>query len=67
MAGRRATNSFIESRKDSFGSPRSISIPKPRNSLVDNGIGEATDVLLIDEKLMHRLRTICEKACADSH
>jgi len=34
--------------------------------LVDNGIGEATDVLIIDEKLCVGCDN-CERACADSH
>ncbi len=65
MAGRRETNSFIESRKDSFGSAVDMYSETAR-FLIDNGIGEATDVLLIDETMCVGCDN-CEKACADSH
>src|SRR3546814_13582981 len=65
MAARQDVNAFIESRKDSFSTVVDM-YSETAKFLVDNGIGEATDVLLIDEHLCFGCDN-CEKGCTTSH
>ncbi len=65
IAARREVNSFIESQKSGFGSVVDL-YSSVANFLLEEGLGEATDALLIDESLCVGCDN-CELACAETH
>ncbi|WP_370338054.1 NAD(P)-binding domain-containing protein [Parvularcula marina] len=62
---RRRLNAFVESKKDNFDSVSDY-YSQVADFLISEGLGEATDALLIDESLCVACDN-CELACAETH
>ncbi len=62
---RREVNRFVEAQKGSFSSVVDL-YSSVANFLLEQGLGEATDALLIDESLCIGCDN-CELACAETH
>ena len=65
FSDRRAMNAYIEGEKSNFNSVADLYGARA-NFLMEQGLGEATDALLIDETLCIGCDN-CEVACAETH
>ena len=65
LSSRKAMNAFVEGQKGGFDSVADLYGARA-NFLIQQGLGEATDALLIDETLCIGCDN-CEIACAESH
>ena len=65
FSDRRTMNAYIEGQKSNFNSVADLYGARA-NFLMEQGLGEATDALLIDETLCIGCDN-CEVACAESH